>query len=292
MWSAINLSLIVLLLLIGQPIYGQTPLDSTYQWAEMEDSVSGMTMKLVDHPEVLLKRCLWRLEADSKVKHSKRQYRIKNVYGKNSLYPGVSATAIMTVENDNGLTLTGPSARNKYSKIHIETPYTLRDDDVANIQFIFYRLEAAITFLHRGLRKYENNEILPYYDGLIEFHDITAYSIEDEKGRGVYRIDFIERKLDEKNFAAKDQAISFRHRYYFDLKSLRLIQYRTDSMHKDGTIGCYRNDYGEEYGAPILTKSQAFRITGNHITKRHIYTLMDDEKSNPENEPQDSSKIP
>ena len=196
MWSAINLSLIVLLLLIGQPIYGQTPLDSTYQWAEMEDSVSGMTMKLVDQPEVLLKRCLWRLEADSKVKHSKRQYRIKNVYGKNSLYPGVSATAIMTVENDNGLTLTGPSARNKYSKIHIETPYTLRDDDVANIQFIFYRLEAAITFLHRGLRKYENNEILPYYDGLIEFHDITAYSIEDEKGRGVYRIDFIERKFD------------------------------------------------------------------------------------------------
>ena len=38
----------------------QTLSDSIDWQFEMEDSISGMTMKLVEQPEVLLKKCLWK----------------------------------------------------------------------------------------------------------------------------------------------------------------------------------------------------------------------------------------
>ena len=54
--------LTTVLFLFGMFAYGQMPLDSINWRFEMEDSISGMTMKLVEQPEVLLKKYLWRLE--------------------------------------------------------------------------------------------------------------------------------------------------------------------------------------------------------------------------------------
>ncbi len=263
----------------------QTLSDSIDWQFEMEDSISGMTMKLVEQPEVLLKKCLWKLYADSKVRHSKRQYRVKKVYGKYSPFPGVSATVITTVESDNGITLKGPHAKIKTGKMHIETPRNLRKEDISHIQFFWrYTTDLAFAYPVPGKIGYRFDDV-PDYDYLIEFHDITAYSIKDEKGRGVYRIDLTKKKLDDDRIHALNHDKSFRERFYFDTKSLRLTQYRSDILGADGLFGCCKQDFGEEYGAPILTKSQGISIAGSQIHSRVFITLMDDKESNPENMP-------
>ncbi len=60
----------LLLLLWTVQASAQEPLDSAF-W-EMEDSISGMAIKPVEHPEELLLQALERLEKDLQQKHSKR----------------------------------------------------------------------------------------------------------------------------------------------------------------------------------------------------------------------------
>ena len=46
--------LTTVLFLFGLFAYGQTPLDSTYQWSEMEDSMKAISIVHIEKPEELL----------------------------------------------------------------------------------------------------------------------------------------------------------------------------------------------------------------------------------------------
>ncbi|MBP5394048.1 MAG: hypothetical protein J6Y59_09565, partial [Bacteroidaceae bacterium] len=76
--------------------------DSTFLDAEMEDSMSLLSIKPVKHPKKLLKQIFERFNEDLKETHMSRRYIVEGTFRK-SKFPPFSAKGIYTVEGDNGL---------------------------------------------------------------------------------------------------------------------------------------------------------------------------------------------
>lgn len=252
--------------------------DSAKLMAEMEDSVSAMSIKPVEHPELLLKRCLERMEMDLMQKHSKRQYMYKMfIYYKGTLRAGLTVSKQATIEHDDGICLTGPDKILQWDVLNVKTPKKLKRSTLDKLEFSLIT-NCDVCFLHlqyddgyyveRGVR-------LPVYQDLVKYYDIEAYSIRNEDGRGVYRIDLGERKIKTKDDEHSLAFPSYRIRLYFDEKSLRLIQHRGDLVNMVGRLECYKYDYEEENGSPILKQALRFVLDGEKIIERFSVQLME-----------------
>ena len=64
------------------------------------------------------------------------------------------------------------------------------------------------------------------FERLMSMHHIKVYSISDESGRGVYRVDFSPRKHIGYGFSGS----KYNGTAYFDRKSLRIKQIETDKI--------------------------------------------------------------
>ena len=262
--------------------------DSVFTNVEMEDSLSALAIKPVEQPEGLLKQCLNRIKADLKQKHSKRKYLIERQKYNTVKFPFLTVSTELIVENDNGITLGGEHISEEWGELKAEAPYPLTVAEETNIRFLLPLIKPSFSHVQRDERGYTYWSMqCPVYRDLVEFYDIKAYSISDDSGRGVYRIDLVLREIKttryERNLAPKDESI----RFYFDKNSLRLIQYIHDSYtapgHRFGRIveppglsHSYKCDYSAENDSPILIRAQGTTTSGQYILNKSSVRLIEE----------------
>ncbi|MBR4130705.1 MAG: hypothetical protein IKU02_07285 [Bacteroidaceae bacterium] len=251
----------IILLLVAVQGFAQEPLDSAFLDAEMEDSVSAMAIKPVEHPEELLQQVLQRLEKDLQQKHSRRDYMLESLLNINSpraLY----VYRTYTIEDDNGIGVMEYDRIINKGPLKFEGPYRITVQDSLDIEFTL-NIHADLNtnairvngyrsprFFLRAL--FNGVKLKKVLKGILEAYEVTAYNIVDNSGRGVYRIHFDERKpkkWEKEVVPFEDEKI----KWYIDQQSLRLIQINI-SQNKPGRRNVYKHVYCEENGCPMLQK--------------------------------------
>ena len=267
--------------------------DSIFADTEMEDSLSSLAIKPVENPKKLLKQCLKQLKNDLQQKHSKREYQLKEIEHDTTVHQTLVASQVLTIESDNGITLDGIYSRTKWSPLHIEAPSPLSSEDSSHIEFdLSYCCIPKFRQVKysSAVSGYEEEIVSrPIYSYLMVHYDIEAYSIGNDSGRGVYRIDLVQKKINERSRSPLSSII----RLYFDMSSLRLIQYRYSSFTPPGLRGYsldsrpiiiqppglvfnYRYNYEEENGSPVLTNGQLVITAGKKILSRFFIQQIKD----------------
>ena len=208
-----------LCLLISLFACGQEPSDSVF-FHEMEDSISAMSFVRIKKPKALLDSIIAQVICDSQQKplvckyqvaekatglhqstyrcefHAKANIRIKATGEPEEFY--YEGTSLL---------------RNYYDTARV--CYAMRD----------FCLEGAYMLL-MVQRECMNDETLPQsFERLMRLHRVKVYRISDESGRGVYRVDFSPRNYDWYGFDSR-----FMGTAYFDIKTLRLKQIKTDKI--------------------------------------------------------------
>lgn len=251
----------IFLLVWAIQAFGQEPLDSAFWDVEMEDSVSAMAIKPVEHPEELLLQALQHLEKDLQQKHSRRDYMLESLLNINSpraLY----VYRTYTIEDDNGIGVMEYERIINKGPLKFEGPYRITVQDSLDIEFTLsihadlYTNAIRVNgcryprFFLRAL--FNQVKLKKVLKGILEAYEVTAYSIVDESGRGVYRIHFDERKpkkWEKEVVPFEDEKI----KWYIDQQSLRLKQINV-SQNKPGRRNVYQHIYCEENGYPMLQK--------------------------------------
>ena len=240
--------------------------------AEMEDSVSSLSIKPVEHPEELLLRALERLEKDVRQRHGRREYLLEALLMDRMPSP-LFVSRPYCVEGDNGIDVLG-------SDHAVPGPWQFKGEyaqfaDTAEVAWLMdWDIMMHLDVKRNKWKQVDLSHLFAYYhsvdmvfSGIMKVYDVTAYSIGDESERGVYRIHF-----DEKKSLSKVRGSQFENRkmkWYLDASSLRLTQVSED-RYADALQqrSIYRCDFGEESGSPVLTRFVSARIVGGQVTRR------------------------
>ena len=257
------------------PASSQELPDSTFLDAEMEDSISGMSIIPVEHPEELLRRVLERLENDLQQRHSKRDYKLEGLIGiqrPSALY----VYRTFTVEDDNGIGVFDFKHVTNQSPLSFEGPYRITLQDSTDIELTIKGDADLYTnairvkgyrsgrFFIRAL--FAELKLEKVLKGILEAYEVTAYRIIDESGRGVYRIHFDERepaKWEKDTIDFHNEKI----KWYIDQQSLRLIQINISQDRLGYRHNVYKHVYGEENGYPVLQKFIGAIYKGGYLIR-------------------------
>lgn len=264
--------------------------DSVFADTEMEDSMSTFTVMSVEKPKTLLRQCWKRLRKDLRQNHSKRQYLYKNVSYNSRRYPFVTASQTYTVGNDDGIRLFNRYDRNmteEWGAVNAKASYPLNQNDSSNLSEIMYYNYALYKFRHLRYDEFEyyygGDWILPAgqprnaCDYLMMLYDMEAYSISNDSGEGVYRFDFVQKKVKPRETQHDHSEPVHIIRLFFDLKSLRLIQQKGGFILRDGLREYYRHDYeAAENGSPILVHFQKRVMRGQEVLVDFSVQLIKD----------------
>lgn len=251
----------ILFLLFAVGAGSQVPLDSAFWDAELEDSIHAMSIMPVEHPEELLRHVLQRLEKDLQHKHSRRDYMLESVFSIDHP-PTLYVYRTYTVEDDNGIGVLDYEHIINKGPMSFEGPFRITVQDSTNIAFTL-SIRADLCTNAIRVKGYSNPRFFvralfsevkleKVLKGILEAYEVTAYSIVDESGRGVYRIHFDERKpgkWEKDAMYFEDEKI----KWYIDQQSLRLIQINI-SQDKPTRRNVYKHVYSEENGYPVLQK--------------------------------------
>ena len=261
--------------------FSQEPIDSTFWDAEMEDTVSAMAIKPVEHPEGLLLQALQRLEKDLQQKHSKRDYKVEGIFNVRTP-PPLFVNRTFSIQDDNGIDIMPPPYCIEEGPMHFEGPFRMTVRDSTDIEFeVSCSYSHSVHLEHKQIRwQYMNisNALTRFtsdkvYKGLLNVYDVTAYIIEDETGRGIYRLHLDERKPEKQ----RDMIFYNNHKmkWYLDSQSLCIKQINSySSGNRYQTI--YRHDFEEENGSPILAKAVEIRAWGGNVMHKITITLIEE----------------
>ena len=289
--------LIAIMLVWSLSASSQELSESVYWEKEIEDSLNSFAIKSVEHPEELLMQALVRLEKDLQYKHSKREYHLETIFNPwapstlsigdfitaksqtNTSPIPLTASRDFTVEGDDGIDVMNYKLVVK-GPLSVELPYyvpiTLQDstDIEWQIDISSYENEMHVEVNGSKYKWMQIYDLFNYYTlekvykSIMKVYDVTAYSIGDDSGRGVYRIQLDEKKRQR----TREEQLFFENRkmkWYLDRQSLRLTQVN-GVRHDDENLSIYRNDFGEENGAPVLTKATKISYFDNRIMKTTI----------------------
>lgn len=198
--------------------YSQEPLDSAF-W-EMEDSISGMSIVPIEHPEELLDSIVEQVILDAQQKPVRCKYQTINTTNLHTSRPTTSSCIHHAIANIKRKPL-GEAEEFRY-----EGPPRLRN--LRDTATIYYALRDCLE--GSLLANFQENNLfntVPEYQAFQEWmnaHYVKVYSISDEKGRGVYRVDFSPRKYPKYGF----NAAKYTGTAYFNKKTFRLIQVKAD----------------------------------------------------------------
>ena len=161
--------------------------DSAKLMAEMEDSISGMTIRPVENPKELLDSIITQLLRDWEKKSGVAHwYRVENrtfPFAEHPTYPVVSSRLF---PGESGIVPRSIGAAECFS---FEGPVKLSRADSAGIMFNlswYFNYSPILQFISVCTVSYNksNREI---FEKLMSMYDVKVYSITDESGRGVYR---------------------------------------------------------------------------------------------------------
>ena len=198
--------------------YSQEPLDSAF-W-EMEDSISGMSIVPIKHPKELLDSIIERIIIDAQQKPIRCKYQTIYTTGLHTSRPTTSSCIHHAIANIKRKPL------GEAEEFHYEGPPRLRN--LRDTATIYYALRDCLE--GSLLVNFQENNLfntVPEYQAFQEWmnaHYVKVYSISDEKGRGVYRVDFSPRKYPKYGFNAS----KYTGTAYFNKKTFRLIQVKAD----------------------------------------------------------------
>ena len=273
-------TLSILCVLCSLSISSQEFFDSIYWEKEMEDSISAMAIKPVEHPEELLLQALERLEKDLQQKHSKRDYKVEAVFNIRTP-PPLFVNRTFTIQDDNGIDIMAPNHHVEDGPLRFEGPFRMTVSDSTNIEFAIdcsysHRIHVEhkiIRWQYMDLSRGFNDCALDkVYKGLLNVYDVTAYIIEDGTGRSVYRIHLDERK--PKNERDLIFYINQRMKWYLDGQSFCTKQINSYSS-GNGYQTIYRHDFEEENGSPILKKAIEIKAWGRKVLHEVDITLTE-----------------
>lgn len=271
----------IILLLCAVQGFAQEPQDSTSWDVEMEDSVSAMAIRPVEHPEGLLLQALQHLEKDLQQKHSKRDYNVEAIFNVRTP-PPLFVNRTFSIQDDNGIDIMNPQYSIEEGPMHFEGPFRMTVRDSTDIEFeVSCSYSHSVHLEHKQIRwQYMNisNALTRFtsdkvYKGLLNVYDVTAYIIEDETGRGIYRLHLDERKPEKQ----RDMIFYNNHKmkWYLDSQSLCIKQINSySSGNRYQTI--YRHDFEEENGSPILAKAVEISAWGGNVMHKVTITLIEE----------------
>ncbi len=115
---------------------------------------------------------------------------------------------------------------------------------------------------------------------LTRLYDIDAYSLTNDSGEGIYRIDLVQKKVKTDGIETDRSNPVHLIRLDFDLNSLRLIHQKGGSVSPEGSgLRYYRHDYGVENDSPILTYFQltTLGMPGYKVIQKTTVQLLEKE---------------
>jgi hypothetical protein len=212
-------TLLFSLFLLSLFSHGQEPSDSVF-FHEMEDSISAMSFVQIKKPKALLDSIIAQVIRDSQQKPLVCKYQVEEKaigLHKSTYRCEFHAKANIRIK-----------ATGEPEEFHYEgTPILRNYYDTARVCYAMrdFCLEGAYMLL-MVQRECMNDETLPQgFERLMRLHRVKVYRISDESGRGVYRVDFSPRNYDWYGFDSR-----FMGTAYFDIKTLRLKQIKTDKI--------------------------------------------------------------
>ena len=237
----------------------QEPSDSTF-W-EMEDSISGMTIRPVENPKELLDSIIAQLIRDWEKKSGVAHwYRVENrtfPFPDHPTYPVVSSRLF---PGESGIV---PRSIGAAEDFRFYGPVKLSRADSAGIMFklsIYFNYSPILEFVFNSSIS-ENKPESEIFSILMSLYDVSVYSITDESGRGVYRINYTpNKKITGSNWKYYELMVT--GIAYFDYKTLRITEAKGDisnfQYYPKRTVtrgGSYQIDYEMEGDIPVLKRA-------------------------------------
>ncbi len=241
----------------------QVPLDSAYWDTEMEDSISAMSIVPIKHPKELLDSIIVQVIRDSKQKPVRCMYQTMYTTDLHTSSPATSRCILHAIANIK------IKATGKGEKFHYEGPILPKNlNDTARVYFVLRDLlESSLLICMQEDNYFYTVPVFHEFKRWMSMHHIKVYRISDESGRGVYRVDFSPKK----NIGYGFHGTKFDGTAYFDKKTLRVIQIKTDLIQpssfdvlgrqdKDGLLShtvCIREQTAfEEVGDTLVVKQE------------------------------------
>lgn len=265
--------LATVLFLFGLFAYGQTLSDSVNWQFEMEDSVSGISILPIKEPEELLdsiiRQVIHDYEQESKLYKYKQDW---TCYALTTREPLIVKTIISAYS---GLTI---KSFGKRDSIYIRGLPYLTKDLYGQIEFVLeYRLNSNRIIKFVKQLSYEKKiSLYDAFKSLMRAYRIKVYSITDETGRGVYRVNFACKRLRHIIPLCKYDNSRFAGDAYFDYNTLRLTQVKAEVVStRSAPRWQYQIDFGEEDGKLFVKRFQQKGIKDKKIiTRCNIRRLM------------------
>ncbi len=239
--------------------------DSAFWDVEMEDSISAMAIKPIKEPKELL---------DSIIAQLIRDWDFP--FPKHPTYPVVSSY-FFPAESGIKLKTTG-----KPEYFRFEGPVKLTPQDSAGVMFCLAIFSTSSPILdHVNSRSVSDKKTKKeIFQKLMSLYDVKVYSITDESGRGVYRVNYTpNKKITATNWGYYFLMVT--GTAYFDLKTLRIIQAKGDISYCEyypklevTRGGSYQIDYEMEGDTPVFKRkwsgSKEEKPSGAGVTVQRI----------------------
>ncbi|MBQ9295372.1 MAG: hypothetical protein IJ219_10675 [Bacteroidaceae bacterium] len=267
-------SFIMLLLLACSAAYSQEPLGSV-SFAEMEDSISQVSFVRIRKPKALLDSIIVQVIRDSQQKPVRCKYQTKYTTGLHTDAPHTSRCILHALANIKIKTMEEGEA------FHYEGPILPRNlYDTARVYFLLRDIIEG-DYMLRLVQTDSERSVFQGFKYMMGLHHIKVYSIGDDSGRGVYRVDFSPRK----NIGYGYSGSKYNGTAYFDRNTLRIKQIETDKImptsfdifgrqDKEGLLShtsCkhYRIDFEEVGGTLVVKQIENTYFVDNQLTAKY-----------------------
>lgn len=249
----------------------QEPIDSAF--AEMEDSISAIAIKPIKRPKKLLDSIIVQVILDSEQKPLVCKYRTAYTTGLYTSSPNTSSCILHAIANIR-IKSTGEGEEFRYEG-------SRRLTNLYDTASVYSALKAWLEadYMLGLVQKDSERSVFQGFKYLMSLHHIKVYSISDEKGRGVYRVDFSPRK----NIGYGYCGFKYNGTAYFD-RNFHIKQIETDKIVPSSfdimgrqaetlihTI-CqhYRMDFEEVDGKPVVKQIEGTQSVDNQLSAKFI----------------------
>ena len=273
-----HLLLFLLSLFWGLSASSQELPDSARLTAEMEDSISGMSIVPIKKPKALLDSIIVQVIRDSQQKRVRCKYQVMQTSGLHTSRLTTSSCIIHAVANIQC------KSTGRGEKFRFDGPSRLRN--LSDTTYAYYDLKDMVEgqymlWVVQTNAVSEGVSVFQSFQKLMRMHHIKVYSISDDSGRGVYRVDFSPREHIGYGFCA----CKFNGTAYFDKNTLRIKQIETDKIMPTSSdvMGrrdkkplshtiCfhYRIDFDEVGGTPVVKQIESTSSLDNYIRGKYI----------------------
>lgn len=248
--------------------------DSAFWDAEIEDSISAMSIKPIKRPKKLLDSIIVQVILDSEQKPLVCKYRTACTTGLHTSSPTTSSCILHAIANIQ-VKSTGKGEEFRY-----DGPRRLTNlHDTASVYSALKSCLDGDYMLGLVQKCADETSVFQSFKYLMSLHHIKVYSISDEKGRGVYRVDFSPRK----NIGYGYHGFKYNGTAYFD-RNFHIKQIETDKIvpssfdimgRQAETLihtACqhYRMDFEEVDGKPVVKQIEGTQSVDNQLSAKFI----------------------